>query len=157
LEARTSQRSTLPSPPGGEGQCLVAAVAVEQVAQVVGAVLDVDLGVAEVARPEGDAAGPVGDEAGGRGRDLHQPLRARGRPARPELRLRVDDAGDERGVEVLVLGLLADDVLVAQRQGDLPHGLLAQRQEQQRPHPDDDEGAGQERQPAAATHLRAHA
>src|SRR5215218_8550060 len=77
--------------------------------------------------------------------------------ARAEPRLRVDDGGDERGVEVLLLGLLADDVLVAQRQGDLSHRLLPQRQEQQRPYAGDDENAGQERQPSAATDLRAHA
>ena len=41
-----------------------------------------------------------------------------------ELRLGVDDGGDQRRVDVLFGGLLADDVLVAQRQGQLLDRLV---------------------------------
>ena len=69
------------------------------------------------------------DVARGRGRELHQALR---RPARDDLavaevRLGVDDAGDERRVEALLARLLADDVLVAQRQADLVDRLVQRR------------------------------
>ena len=40
-----------------------------------------------------------------------------------KLRFLVDHRGDQRRVEVLVGGLLADDVVVSQRQRDLAHGL----------------------------------
>jgi hypothetical protein len=43
------------------------------------------------------------------------------------VRLGVDHGGDERGIEALVVGLLADDVLVAQREGDLAHGVVELR------------------------------
>ena len=62
-----------------------------------------------------------GDEVGRVGRDLHQPAGARVRGLVAEARLLVDDRGDQRRVEVLVGGLLADDVVVAQRQRDLAH------------------------------------
>src|SRR5919198_1958772 len=80
---------------GGQGKRLVAAIAVEQVAQVVRPVLDVDLRVGEVALAEPRAARPPGDEARRSGRDLHQPLGAGRRAPGAELRLGVDDAGDE--------------------------------------------------------------
>jgi hypothetical protein len=40
-----------------------------------------------------------------------------------EARLLEDHGGDEGGIQALVGGLLADDVLVAQGQGDLAHRL----------------------------------
>src|SRR5207302_9882601 len=54
----------------------------------------------------------------------------------PELALLVDDGGDERGIQVLEPRLLADDVLVSERQRQLLQGLLA------RPEPEH-EAAGQ--------------
>ena len=77
------------------------------------------------------------------GRELHQALRAGGRDlAVAEVRLGVDHGGDERGIEALVVGLLADDVLVAQRQRDLAHRVVElrpreddrHRHQQRRPH-----------------------
>ena len=67
------------------------------------------------------------------GRDLHQPARAGARGAVVELRLRVDHGGDQRRVDVLFLGLLADDVLVAQRQRQLLDHVveLAEKSERQ--------------------------
>ena len=66
----------------------------------------------------------AGDEARGGRRDLHQAARARVRGLVAEARLLVDDRRDQRRVQVLVRGLLADDVLVAQGQRDLPHRVV---------------------------------
>ena len=66
-----------------------------------------------------------------RGRDLHQPLGAGvRRPAVAEVRLGVDDRRHQRRVEALLARLLADDVLVAQRQRDLLHRVVDQRHDQ---------------------------
>ena len=83
-------------------------------------------GVARSACSKRTPPGAAGDEVGRLGRDLHQPARARVRGLVAEARLLVDDRRDQRGVEVLVGGLLADDVVVAQRERDLAH-RLAQR------------------------------
>ena len=57
----------------------------------------------------------------------------RRRAAVAEARLGVDDRRDQRRVEVLVARLLADDVLVAQRQRDLLDRLSKQRRDQRAP------------------------
>src|SRR5438034_1433312 len=102
----------LPRVVGGEREALVS-VLVEEVSQVPGAVADVDLRVVEVADAETGAAGVNGDPLRGRGQELHQPDRTRAR-ARigPELALLVDDSGEQGRVEVVVLGVPADDLLV---------------------------------------------
>src|SRR4051794_26454745 len=134
----------------GDRQRLAAVVAVQEPSQVPGAVGDVDLGRAEILERETDPAGLLRDEARRVGSDLHEATRAGDRGAVAELRLLVDDRRDQRGIEVLVVGLLADDVLVPQRQGDLLHGVLEGMQ------PDDQHQRGQARkrdrepQPAAA-------
>ena len=74
---------------------------VEQVAQVVAAVGDVDLRRAEVARREAVAARQFRQEFGRFRLDLHQALRARRGGPRFEFRLRVDHRRDQRRVEVL--------------------------------------------------------
>ena len=81
---------------------------------------------------------------------------ARRAPARPgvrggvaEARLGVDDRGDERRVELLVLGLLADDVLVAQRERDLLHRVVDLGQEDGRAAGDHRDGGEQERDTTA--------
>ena len=114
----------LPRVVGGERQDRVAVVLVEQVAQVPGAVGDVDLRRGEVGALEAGAAGLARDVVGRLGHQLHQALGAGVRGLVAEARLGVDDARDQRRVEPLVGGLLADDVLVAQRQRDLLHGVV---------------------------------
>ena len=109
---------------GGEGGDHVAVVAVEQFAQEEGAVADVDFGVAEVVELEGRAAAVALDVLRRFRRDLHQAARAGARGLVAERRLGVDHGGDQRRVDVLFLGLLADDVLVAQRQGQLLDRLV---------------------------------
>src|SRR4029078_2059110 len=79
------------------------------------------------------------------------------RAAGAELGLGVDDGGDQRGVEVLGPGLLADDVLVAQRQRDLAHRLLAQRQQEDGGQAAEDEDRSEHHEAPAPSHLRAHA
>src|SRR5204862_252033 len=63
-------------------------------------------------------------------RELHAPQRAglRG-PVVAELGLGVDDRRDQGQVEVLLARLLADDVLVAQRQRELLEGVAQHRPE----------------------------
>ena len=56
--------------------------------------------------------------------DLHQAARAGARRLVAELGLGVDHGGDQRGVDFLFVGLLADHVLVAQRQGQLLHRMV---------------------------------
>ena len=73
------------------------------------------------------AARLAGDVVGRRGHDLHQALGAGVRGLVAEARLDVDHARDQRRVEALVGRLLADDVLVAQRERDLLHGLVGPR------------------------------
>src|SRR5581483_709282 len=98
----------------GEREPLVAAVEIEQVAQVPRAVADVQLGVVEVANPELRPARPRRDALRGRRQQLHQPDRARLRArVGPEAALLVDDGGEERAVEPVVARVAADDLLVA--------------------------------------------
>ncbi len=63
------------------------------------------------------------------GEDLHQALRAGGGGARVELGLGVDHRRDQRGVEVLFGGLLADHARVLQRQRQFAHRVLQARGE----------------------------
>src|ERR687887_2259235 len=105
---------------------LVAAVAGEQVAQVPGAVRDVDLSRPEVLQLEAGAARLARDELRGAREELHQTLGPGARGAVAELRLLVDDRRDQRRVEALLGGLLANDVLVPERQGELSHGVRPQ-------------------------------
>ncbi len=127
---------------GSDRGRFVPAVVVDQVAQEPGPVGDVDLGRGEIRLRELHAARPPRDEVRGLGRDLHQSARPRGGCLVAEARLLVDHRGDQRRVEVLVGGLLADDVVVAQRKGELSHGVA------QRAHTRDDRGH------AAAQHDR---
>ena len=76
---------------------------------------------------EGGAAGAVGEELGGRRLDLHQPERAGRRGARVELRLGEDHRRDQRRVEVLDPGLLADQRGVGERQCQVAHDALDRR------------------------------
>ena len=68
---------------------------------------------------EGRAAAVALDFLGRFRRDLHQPARPGARGLVAELRLGVDDGGDQRGVDALFVGLLADHVLVVERQRQL--------------------------------------
>src|SRR5262245_1711014 len=102
----------------------VAVEFVEEVAQVEGPVADVDLGIGEVVGAEGRAAAQVLDQLGGLRGHLHQAARTGVGLLVAEAGLGVDHGGDQVRRQVLLLGLLADDVLVAQRQGDLPDLLL---------------------------------
>src|SRR5665811_2192798 len=104
---------------GGERGDLVAVELRQQLPQVEGAVADVDVGVGEIGRPEIGAAAAVLDLVGGFRRHLHQPARAGTRGLVAEARLGIDHGRDQRGVDLLFVGLLADDVLVAQGQGEL--------------------------------------
>ena len=63
--------------------------------------------------------------------DLHQAAGSGARGLVAELRLGVDHGGDQRGVDPLFVGLLADHVLVAQRQGQLLDRLVEQSAEDQ--------------------------
>ncbi len=134
---------------GRERERLVAVVLVEQIAQVVAAVGDVDLRRAQVGRRERGCSRAVGQELGGLGHDLHQPLGAHGRRARVELRLGVDDRGDQRRIEVLLRRLLADHVRVVQRQPEIVDRLLDQRHRQHdAEHDGRDQDPGQQPVPA---------
>ena len=113
----------------GEREHLPAVVLLQQVAQVPGAVGDVHLRRGEVALHERGAARLLGDVVGGLGHQLHQTLRAGARGLVAEVRLGVDDARDQRGVEALVRRLLADDVVVAQGQLDLLHRPVGPRRD----------------------------
>src|SRR4051794_2685797 len=125
-----------------ERERLVARVARHQVAQVPGAVGDVDLGRPEVLDGERDAARLARDHPRRRRRDLHEPLRAGARGlAVAEARLGVDHRGDERRVEILVARLLADDVLVAQRQRDLADRVMEARRGERDGEAGDERGA----------------
>src|SRR3954471_325125 len=104
---------------GGERRRLVAVVAVEQFAQEEGPVADVQFGVGQVRQLEGRAAALLLDELRRFRGDLHQPPGAGAGGRVAELRLRVDDGGDQRRVDPLFVGLLADHVLVAERQRQL--------------------------------------
>src|SRR3954447_16219535 len=119
---------------GGECQRLAPVVAVEQPAEIPRSVRDVDLRSREIRLREADATRLLRDEVRGVGRDLHQAACTSHARAVGELRLLVDDAADERRVEALLLRLLPDDVLVAQRQGDLLHRLLERVQPDQQDH-----------------------
>src|SRR5205823_2418114 len=99
--------------------------------QVVGAVGDVRLRIGEVGDGELRPARAPRDEPRRVRLDLHQPLGAGRGVAGVELGLRVDDRRDERWVEVLARGLLANDVVVAQRQGDLLHRVVKHRVQQE--------------------------
>jgi hypothetical protein len=66
------------------------------------------------------------DEVGRVGRDLHQTAGARARGLVAEARFLVDHRGDQRRVEALVGGLLANDVVVPERERDLAHGIRAE-------------------------------
>jgi hypothetical protein len=93
------------------------------VAEQEGAVANVDVGVGQVLRLERNPAAELGDASGGLGGDLHQAPGTRARSLVAEPRLLVDDRGDQRRVEVLLLRLLADDVVVAQWQRHLADRL----------------------------------
>ena len=84
-------------------------------------------GVAEICDRERRRARLVGQELRRLGQDLHQALRARRRGPRVELGLGVDHARDQRGIEVLLGRLLANDVRVGERQVELGDRLAKQR------------------------------
>ena len=90
------------------------------------AVADVDLGVAEIGNDESGAAGAERDALRRVREELHEPDRAcAGLRIRIESALDVDDRGEERGVEVVVRRVRADDVLVLERvaRPEVPVGL----------------------------------
>src|SRR5439155_4905180 len=94
---------------------LLVAVLLQQVAEIPGAVPDVELGVVEILDPELRPARMDGDSLGRVREELHQTDRAGGRPGvRLELRLLVDDRGQERRVEVVVARVATNDLLVGQ-------------------------------------------
>src|SRR5262249_50440602 len=110
-----------------------------------------DFRVREVFEVERGAAAQPLDFLRRFGRDLHQPAGAGGGGLVAEVGLRVDDGGDQRGVDALLLRLLANDVLVLERQGP----LLARAADQTRGDRDRDRDArqgrsGREDQTAAA-------
>ena len=111
-------------------------------------------GSGEVALDERRAAGLLRDVGGGPGHQLHQPLRAGRGGLVEEVRLGVDDAGDQSGVEALVGGLLADHVLVAQRQLDLLHGLVGPRRDDRGDDERDDRDRREKAEPASARAAR---
>src|SRR5919199_333061 len=85
-------------------------------AEVPGAVADVDLRLVEGVDAEARAAGADGDPLRRRRLELHQADRARARAgARPELALLVDDRREERRVEPVVPRVPADDLVVGER------------------------------------------
>ena len=104
---------------GRQRRDLVAVEAVEQMPQVEGPVADVEVGVRKVVVDEGLSPAQGLDRVRGLGGDLHQPARAGVGRLVLEPRLLVDDRRDHRRVQVEALGLLTDDVVVTQRQGDL--------------------------------------
>ena len=109
---------------GGERELLVL-VLVEQVAQVPGAVADVQLRVDEVALVPAAAAGAVGDPLRGRGQELHQAdCAGAGHGIGLELRLLVDHGREQVRLEVVVLGVPDDDLLVRER---VAHPLVPAR------------------------------
>ena len=109
------QASTLPGPPlyAASAATTLPLVQVQQVVEVERAVADVQVGVGEVLEHEGLAAAEVLDRVGGVGRDLHQAPGARVGRLVAETGLVVDDPGDQGRIDVVALGLLADDVVVA--------------------------------------------
>ena len=107
-------------------------------------------GRGQVGLHEGRAARLAGDVAGGPRRELHQPDGpGRATAAVAELRLGVDDAGDQRRVQVLVARLLADDVLVAQRERDLLHRVVGGGPQDRRGQGHEKRHAGQQAHPPA--------
>src|SRR6476661_781943 len=85
-------------------------------AEIPGAVADVDLGVVEILDFEPRAAGMEGNSFRRVRKELHQADRAGGRPGIGfELRLLIDDRRQKRGVEVVVARVAAHDLLVGER------------------------------------------
>ena len=99
----------------------LALVVVEQVAQEVGAVGDVDLRRRKIGLLEEISARMPCDEQASVEGDLHQPACARVRGLIAKAGLLVDHRGDQGGIELLVGSLLADDVFVLERKRDLTH------------------------------------
>jgi hypothetical protein len=109
---------------GGERRDLVALEPLQQVVEIERAVADVEVRVGEVLVDERLSSAQLLDRVRGGGRDLHQPSRAGLGGLVGKAGLLVDDRRDEGRVQVEAGGLLADDVVVAQRQPDLVDGLL---------------------------------
>src|SRR3954469_16593087 len=143
---------------GGHRRRLVAVVAIEQFAQEEGPVADVQFGVGQVRELEGRAAALLLDELCRFRGDLHQSPRARARGRVAELRLRVDDGGDQRRVDPLFVGLLADHILVAQRQRQLLNRFVEAAAGDQvgKPEADEDSDSAGGRPTAAGTYPAAH-
>jgi len=100
---------------GGERELLVP-VPVEEMAQIPGAVADVDLRVVEIRDAEGLAAGANRDPFGGDRLELHQPDRSGLRLGIcAELALGVDHRGEQVWIEMVVAGMTPDDRVVAER------------------------------------------
>src|SRR3954454_6866964 len=133
----------LPRVVRGQGGDLVVAERLDQIVEVEGPVADVDVGVREVIEFEGLTAAQPLDHLRGGWRDLHQATRPRAGSLIAETRLAVDHRRDQIRGDVLLGGLLANDVLVLQRQRDLLEGALeavavgeqesAERADDQRP------------------------
>src|SRR5665811_1991998 len=101
---------------GGDGRDAVAAEHVEDGAQVVAAVADVDAGVVEVGGHEGHAARLPRDLRGRLGQKLHQPHGAVVRTGPGvEAALGVDDGRHQRGVEIVAASGSPDRALVRKR------------------------------------------
>src|SRR5207237_7754681 len=101
-------------------------VLVEQVAQVPGAVADVDLGVVEILYPELRPSRVDSDSLRRVRKQLHQSDRPRARlHVRAKLALLVDHRGQQGGVEVVVPSVAPDDRVVLERipEANPPAGL----------------------------------
>src|SRR2546426_8728856 len=113
--------------------------------EVPGAVTDVDLGVVEILDPETRATSMERDPFGGVRQELHQADRAGRRPSVGlELRLLIDDRGQERRVEVVVVRVAPHDLFVGERiPQPLPPTRLRglQRGERRKQRPDEQDEA----------------
>src|SRR6186997_287800 len=143
---------------GGERGRLVAVIAVEQFPQQEGSVANIDFGVSQVLQFEARSFAVLSDRVSGVGSDLHQPARSRARFLVLELRLGVDHGGDQRRVDVLFGGLLADHVLVAQRQRQLLDRVVegAVGDQEGEPEPGEDGEPAEGGAAAAGTDLAPH-
>src|SRR5215471_19175468 len=127
-------------------------------AEVPRAVADVDVGVREVRDAEAAAAGVLGDALCRARRQLHQSDRPRTRAGVGiELALRFDHRGQQRGVELVLLGVDANVRRVAQRipEPRVPRRLAPLQVDERAERRDDDRGdddpAPQDRRSSSST------
>src|SRR5262249_3627832 len=141
---------------GGERQSLVP-VLVDELAEVPGAVADVDVRVVEVRHLEARAAGPVRNRLAGYRLDLHQTHRTDlGERVRAKAALLVDHGGDEGGVQTVARRVCTDEVAVVERVLDpVDEGwALDRRLAEDDGGPGGDDRDGEDDQDAAGVHRR---